>query len=53
MESIATERGDLDSVEADLTPAAPVEENVDEEELPEVIMRMMKTRVVVVVISWQ
>ena len=48
MESIATERGDLDSVEADLTPAAPVEENVDEEELPEVIMRMMKTRVVVI-----
>ena len=47
MESIATERGDLDSVEADLTPATPVEENVDEEELPEVIMRMVKSRVVV------
>ena len=36
VESIATEGEDLDSFEADLTPAAPVEENVDNEEIPEV-----------------
>ena len=44
MESIATEGEDLDSFEADLTPAAPIEENVDNEEMPEVIMRVMNKR---------
>ena len=44
MESIATEGEDFDSIEADLT-SAPVEENVVDEEIPEVTMRVMRMEI--------